>query len=104
VVTPGISARTGEGIDALIAEIEDRLTARASGSSAFSRERHFARLARRLRIWNGRAEERPRGDAPQLEIVSEEVRHAVFLLDELVGRIGVEDVLGRIFSSFCIGK
>jgi tRNA modification GTPase len=100
---PGISARTGEGIDALIAEIEERLTARASGSSAFSRERHFARLAQALAHLD-RAGAEAAGDAPQLELVSEEVRHAVFLLDELVGRIGVEDVLGRIFSSFCIGK
>lgn len=100
---PGISGKTGEGIEALLAEIETRLAARAAGSSAFSRERHFARLRQALaHLERARAEAAQ--PAAQLEIVAEEIRHAVFLLDELVGRIGAEEVLGRIFASFCIGK
>ena len=100
---PGVSGKTGEGIDALIEQIEERLSERASSSSSFSRERHFARLKQALEHLE-RARQEAATEAAQLEIVSEEIRHAVFLLDELVGRIGVEDVLGRIFSSFCIGK
>jgi tRNA modification GTPase len=100
---PGVSGKTGEGIDPLIAQIEARLAERASSSSAFSRERHFARLGQALAHLE-RARQEAQEDMAQLEIVSEEIRHAVFLLDELVGRIGVEEVLGRIFSSFCIGK
>lgn len=100
---PGISAKTGEGIEALIAAIEARLSERASNSSAFSRERHFARLGAALEHLE-RARAEAAEDAPRLEIVSEEIRHAVFLMDELVGRIGVEEVLGRIFAAFCIGK
>lgn len=100
---PGVSTRTGEGVENLIGEIERRLMERASGSSAFSRERHFARLDQALSHLE-RARDEAGDAAARLEIVSEEIRHAVFLLDELVGRIGVEEVLGRIFSSFCIGK
>jgi tRNA modification GTPase len=99
----GVSGKTGEGIDTLIGWIEDRLAMRASSSSSFSRERHFARLQAALEHLE-RARQEAGAESAQLEIVSEEIRHAVFLLDELVGRIGVEEVLGRIFSSFCIGK
>ena len=38
------------------------------------------------------------------EIVSEDVRLAAQKLGALVGRIDVEDILGEVFSSFCIGK
>jgi tRNA modification GTPase len=36
--------------------------------------------------------------------VAETLRAALRHLDALVGRVGVEDILGEIFSSFCIGK
>ena len=40
----------------------------------------------------------------RIEIVAENLRLAIVELDFLVGKINVEDVLGDIFSSFCIGK
>jgi tRNA modification GTPase len=100
---PGVSGRTGAGVDALLSGIEARLVERVAESSAFSRERHFARLQKALEHLQLAREEAGTPE-PRLEIVAEEIRHAVFLLDELVGRIGAEAVLGRIFSSFCIGK
>jgi tRNA modification GTPase len=39
-----------------------------------------------------------------LEIVAEDIRRACFFLESLIGRVGVDDVLERIFSQFCIGK
>jgi tRNA modification GTPase len=39
-----------------------------------------------------------------LELAAEDVRLAARALDRITGRIGPEDVLGRIFSTFCIGK
>jgi tRNA modification GTPase len=38
------------------------------------------------------------------ELLAADMRKATAYLDELTGRIGVEDLLGEIFSSFCIGK
>ena len=38
------------------------------------------------------------------DLVAEDIRTATRAIDSLVGRIDVEDVLGEIFSSFCIGK
>jgi len=40
----------------------------------------------------------------ELELASDGLRRAVGDLDVLVGRIGVEDALGDVFSRFCIGK
>jgi tRNA modification GTPase len=39
-----------------------------------------------------------------LEIVAEELRGAVFALESLIGKVGVEDVLDSLFARFCIGK
>ena len=38
------------------------------------------------------------------ELVAEELRAAVHALGRITGRVDVEDVLDRVFSSFCIGK
>jgi tRNA modification GTPase len=38
------------------------------------------------------------------DIVAEELRSSIRALEALVGRIGVEDLLDEIFSSFCLGK
>jgi tRNA modification GTPase len=38
------------------------------------------------------------------EFVAEELRAALHSVGEIVGRADVEDILGRIFSTFCIGK
>ena len=39
-----------------------------------------------------------------LEIVAADLRTALSALDELIGKTSPEDILGRIFSKFCIGK
>jgi tRNA modification GTPase len=38
------------------------------------------------------------------DLGSEELRASIFMLERLVGRVDVEDVLDKVFSSFCIGK
>ena len=48
--------------------------------------------------------ERLSGQAMQLELAAEDLRMAGAALDSLVGRIDIEEVLGAIFSRFCIGK
>lgn len=99
---PGLSALTGEGIPELLAALESRLAGRGGTSAVFSRARHFDKLAR-AETHLGRAERELR-HARQWEVAAEELRLALRALDGLVGRVDVEDVLGRIFASFCIGK
>lgn len=48
--------------------------------------------------------ERARSCVDLVEICAEEVRLAILELDRLLGRVDVEEVLGAIFSRFCIGK
>jgi len=39
-----------------------------------------------------------------VELAAEHMRRAVRALDELIGRVDVEDLLDHIFAEFCIGK
>jgi tRNA modification GTPase len=43
-------------------------------------------------------------DAAEPELIAEDLRQAAFAMDQIVGRIGVEDVLGEIFARLCVGK
>ncbi len=38
------------------------------------------------------------------ELAAEEIRLGINALNSLIGRVGVEDILDEIFSSFCLGK
>lgn len=100
---PGISAKTGVGIAELLDQIEKRLKVVSKGSSVFSRERHFDRLQRAAQDLTEARAQLCRG-VLHWDLASENLRGAVLSLDGIVGRVDVEDVLGRIFSSFCIGK
>jgi len=96
-----LSAKTGEGIDTLVAELKARareaLVAGAE-SPAVTRARHRAELEGALA-----ALERSRTAGPP-ELKAEELRIAARHLGRLTGNIDVEEVLGAIFSEFCIGK
>lgn len=98
-----LSSLTGEGIDALIAEVTSRLMSRSQGASLVIRARQRDALARGSAAVEAALASLgcPGAD---LELVSEDVRAAVTALDSLVGRVDVEDVLGEIFGRFCIGK
>lgn len=96
-----ISAATGEGFGDLLREMT-RFAAQYFGhaeAGLITRDRH------RLLLVDAAAALR-RSMAPGLaeEIVAEELRAAAHTLGRLLGRVDVEDVLGEIFSRFCIGK
>lgn len=108
---PGTRLRLG----ALIAQRLDA-AARGRGSGASSSSgtcvvpRHGAALAgvRRatldaIRIVQGAAASEP-GSGRQDELVAECLRRALDEAGTLVGRIDADEVLGRIFSTFCVGK
>jgi len=98
--TLSLSARTGAGIEALLGLISERAHAslRPQEPVLMSHERH--RVAARSAIASlGRI--RP-GIA--IEVAAEELRLAARALASIIGLVGPEDVLGEIFSRFCIGK
>ncbi len=98
---PGLSAKTGEGIDRLIKAMARRfhLAWQGAGLSP-SRTRHRAAL---LQV----AEALARYRDPQtsdITLAAEDLRVAATALGRLHGRVDVEDLLDVIFSEFCIGK
>jgi tRNA modification GTPase len=99
----GVSGRTGEGVDALVTEIADRLEQRTASVGIAMRERHRLAMQRAV-IHLSRTVETLPHVVQHPEIVAEEVNLAIRDIDSIVGRIDVEDILGEIFSRFCIGK
>jgi len=99
----GVSSLSGCGIERLLKDIEVRLNYLTSGSSLLIRERHQVAM-RAGAEYLGNALSSLDEDYSGPEFVAEDLRSAIHALDQLIGRIGVEDVLGDIFSSFCIGK
>jgi len=99
----GLSGLTGEGVDRLVAEIGAILGHRASGAGILNRARHQQALSKALGALELARIEVLSGPG-RTELAAEHLRAALRAMDALVGRIGVEDLLGEIFASFCIGK
>ena len=97
-----LSARTGEGLDALRRVLRDLATAGA-GDGAFSARRRHVVALETVRDHLDRTavalHEHRAG-----ELAAEELRQAQQALGEVTGTYSSDDLLGAIFSSFCIGK
>ena len=95
-----VSARTGEGLDALRARLEaEAIRLAGTGDAAvLTRPRHRAALTEAVE-WLAEAEA-----ATLPELVSEALRAALRALGRLTGRVGVEEILDVVFRDFCIGK
>ncbi|AWB21649.1 tRNA uridine-5-carboxymethylaminomethyl(34) synthesis GTPase MnmE [Methylobacterium currus] len=97
-----ISARTGAGLDRLLSEIE-RIAGSSlgCGDALVTRERQRLALERCVHHLDRVV---VNGAANPAELVAEDLRLAVRALGEVAGRVGVEEMLDRLFASFCIGK
>jgi tRNA modification GTPase len=96
-----LSAHRAEDVAALEATLAERVVA-ALGSGeppSATRLRHAALLAEALQRL-----ESALALSAEPELAAEDVRLAARALDRITGKIGPEDVLDRIFSTFCIGK
>jgi tRNA modification GTPase len=97
-----ISTTTGQGLSELHDWIAARLARDLSGADfpAVTRERHRRRLVEALAAVE--AGRRALDLAP--EMAGDDLRRAADALARVTGAIGVEDILGEVFSTFCIGK
>lgn len=98
-----LSARTGEGLDGLEAAFIECLgLERLEGSTFSARARHIECIRDSLRHLEQAHAQLVTGGA--IELSAEELRQAADRLGEITGRLHSDELLGLIFSSFCIGK
>lgn len=100
-----VCALDGWRLDLLRRAIAD-LALGARGSCSVALARHAGAIAHAARALNDTLNTID-PDAHALaapELVAERLREAVTMLDEVLGRVTPDDVLGRIFAAFCVGK
>jgi len=104
--SPLVSARTGTGV----ADLRERLARLAFGGvhagadlgPVLTRERHRAALAHARHELE--AFRRARADGLEAAVAATHLRSAVTALEGLIGVVTSDDVLARVFATFCVGK
>lgn len=97
-----VSVRSGAGLDSFRAALADSIRKwnELGEDAVVVRERHRTAVERALFHLH-----HARGNAVRgLEFMAEDMRKAASALAGVTGRVDVEDLLGEIFSAFCIGK
>ncbi len=97
-----VSVKTGTGLNRLTDVLKTVIQARSSvaNTALVVRDRHVSAVQQTIRLLNDALAE---GNRP-LELIAEDLRKATRAISSITGRIDVEDLLGNIFSEFCIGK
>ena len=93
-----VSCRTDGGLDPLLREIDDLLPSVPSGQAVATRARHREGVRTALEHLQMVSRDQP----PELS--AEHLRAAASALGRVTGQTDVEDLLGVIFSRFCVGK
>lgn len=102
-----VSALTGEGLDSLTTRISSQLSARfgaeVSEAPLLTRQRHRVAVRAARNELSAFREAWAKNDPPS-SVAAIHLREASHHLGELIGSVDVEDILGRVFSTFCVGK
>ena len=97
-----LSAKNGDGVDLLRKALAEFAGLNSAGEGVFlARKRHIDSIDETL-IYIDSAIEQLEGGAS--ELVAEDLRQAGMSLGQITGEFSSDDLLGEIFSSFCIGK
>lgn len=105
--TVGVSVAQRQGFSPLLAAVHDVLDRHVGDVSPempiVTRARHRDALARALEemsdfmsVW--------KASAMPASVAAVHVRAAILALDELIGHVDIEDILDRVFRTFCVGK
>jgi tRNA modification GTPase len=99
-----ISARTGEGLEGLRQALLKTVGWQAGTEGLFiARQRHLdALMAVQARLAD--AQQQLAAPVPALDLLAEDLRQAQQALGQITGEFTPDDLLGEIFSKFCIGK
>jgi tRNA modification GTPase len=102
-----VSAESGAGLGDLLARVEETLAASVAGVApdmpVVTRARHLVALRVARAEMREFSESWESGELPA-PVIAVHLRAAVAALEELVGVVDTEDVLDRVFRSFCVGK
>ena len=99
------SARTGAGLDALVDAVLVAVGGARDAAPFSARQRHLEALEQCAQALTVAADWLAPDAGPQAaELFAEELRSAHEALGRIVGRVSADDLLGEIFSTFCIGK
>ncbi len=94
-----LSAKTGAGVEALQNQMLAMIGWHQEAGVFMARTRHLEALAQaRTHLTLGVQQQL------ELELLAEELREAQFALNTITGEFAADDLLGEIFSRFCIGK
>jgi len=98
-----LSIKSGAGVDLLYRHLKDVITTDSVVEGVFTaRRRHIEALLEASKYLDNAASHLQQGI--QLELLAEDCRQAQKALNTITGEFTTEDLLGEIFSSFCIGK
>ena len=99
-----ISAREGEGVDALRRALRETVDTEGlyRGEVVVSNMRHFEALCRAHESMQAALSALDMGISE--ELLAEDIRSAITALSEITGRITSDDILKNVFANFCIGK
>ncbi len=99
-----ISAKSGIGIESLIDHLYNTLDTRSlhAGDPIVSSARHYDHLTRAQESLH--AAQKAIQDQIPTDLLSEDIRQALHHIGSITGDITINEVLGNIFSKFCIGK
>jgi tRNA modification GTPase len=98
-----LSAATGEGLDLLRAHLKECVSFATPGEGTLTARRRHLDALRRARVHVEEAERLLTGRRDG-ELVAQELSDAQKALGEITGDVSSDELLGRIFASFCIGK
>lgn len=102
-VTINLCARSGEGVELLREHLKSCMGYSQTAESSFSaRRRHLDALHQAEQYLENGYQQLTQAAAG--ELLAEDLRMAQHALGEITGEFSADDLLGRIFSSFCIGK
>lgn len=97
-----ISAKTGNGLDDLIIHFKQLAGLQSSGEGAFmARQRHLQELNTAKQHLDLAAQQAQQNEG---ELIAEELKQVQQALGQITGEVSSDDLLGKIFSEFCIGK
>ena len=103
VTSINLSAKSAQGIDLLRQHLKDCMGFSPSGGGGFIARRRHLDAMQRARSHLVDALDQLQGSR-EGELVAEDLKHAHRCLGEITGEFTTDDLLGKIFSSFCVGK